>query len=160
MFLNMTGVTRGKGEDTSFRLESLPRIVITLVQPISTSSSLSCTKGTKRKLSSPIKPVKCMREDAECLNTTRLRGKGSYIPIRLEHLPTLVLCHLMQYLPHSALLNLSLTNSSLHSLVMKEWKGNSSLWRHITISHDLSPSRILSLKKALAGKKRFVRSIR
>ena len=86
------------------------------------------------------------------------RGQGN--PMCLEHLPSLVFCHLMQLLPHSALLNLSMTSSCLHSLVMREWKGNPSLWRHITISPTLSPTGLVSLKKALLGKKRFIRSIR
>ena len=162
MFINMNESKRGRGEATS--IYYLPRVVITQIHPnINTSFSL-CTPNPKRKLGGP-GPGPTMellsesqKVGREIMDTTEEGGDRNHIC--LEHLPSLVLCHLMQFLPHSALLNLSMTSSQLHSLVTREWKSNPSLWRHITISPTLSPSRFASLKKALLGKKRFIRSIR
>lgn len=153
---------RGRGEATS--IYYLPRVVITQIHPnINTSFSL-CTPNPKRKLGGP-GPGPTMellsesqKVGREIMDTTEEGGDRNHIC--LEHLPSLVLCHLMQFLPHSALLNLSMTSSQLHSLVMREWKCNPSLWRHITLSPTLSPPRLASLKKALLGKKRLIRSIR
>ena len=151
MFIKMNESKRGRGEATS--IYYLPRVVITQIHPTSTTNtSLSlCTPTSKRKLGGP-------GVVREIMDTTEDGGDSNHIC--LEHLPSLVLCHLMQFLPHSALLNLSMTSSQLHSLVTREWKSNPSLWRHITISPTLSPSRFASLKKALLGKKKFIRSIR
>ena len=102
--------------------------------------------------------AKSQKVVSELMDTTDDRGQRN--PMCLEHLPSLVFCHIMQFLPHSALFNLSMTSSCLHSLVMREWKSNPSLWRHITLSPTLSPTGVASLKKALLGKKRFIRSIR
>ena len=148
MFIKMNESKRGRGEATS--IYYLPRVVITQIHPTINTSSL-CTPTSKRKLGGP-------GVVREIMDTAEDGGDSNHIC--LEHLPSLVLCHLMQFLPHSALLNLSMTSSQLHSLVTREWKSNPSLWRHITISPTLSPSRFASLKKALLGKKRFIRSIR
>ena len=83
--------------------------------------------------------------------------------IRLENLPRLPLCHIMTYLPHSHLLNLSLTSKKLHELVKREWKYNPSLWHHITIPSNLTHSGLDSLKRALLDdqmKINLVQSIR
>lgn len=150
---------RGRGEATS--IYYLPRVVITQIHPTINTSSL-CTPTSKRKLGVPGATMELLSESQkvvrEIMDTAEDGGDSNHIC--LEHLPSLVLCHLMQFLPHSALLNLSMTSSQLHSLVTREWKSNPSLWRHITISPTLSPSRFASLKKALLGKKRFIRSIR
>ena len=93
-----------------------------------------------------------------------LQGKTGYRSVytstRLEHLPHSVFCRILELLPHSALLNLSLTSTGLHCLVMREWNFNPALWLHITLPPTLSPSAFLSLGKALIGKRRFIRSLR
>jgi len=159
MFIKMNESKRGRGEATS--IYYLPRVVITQIHPTINTSSL-CTPTSKRKLGVPGATMELLSESQkvvrEIMDTAEDGGDSNHIC--LEHLPSLVLCHLMQFLPHSALLNLSMTSSQLHSLVTREWKSNPSLWRHITISPTLSPSRFASLKKALLGKKRFIRSIR
>ena len=86
--------------------------------------------------------------------------KSVYTSTRLEHLPHSVFCRILELLPHSALLNLSLTSTGLHCLVMREWNFNPALWHHITLPPTLSPSAFLSLGKALMGKRRFIRSLR
>ena len=158
MFINMNEGKRGRGEATS--IYYYPRIVISRIHPTINTSISCCTPTTKRKSEASMElTVESEKVVSECMDTTDdSRGQGN--PMCLEHLPSLVFCHLMQLLPHSALLNLSMTSSCLHSLVMREWKGNPSLWRHITISPTLSPTGLVSLKKALLGKKRFIRSIR
>ena len=89
-----------------------------------------------------------------------LENRGKYPPLSLTDLPSLVFHQILEFLPHSALLNLSLTNSSLHFLVMREWQTNPSLWRHVTLAPSLAPPKLLSLKNALQEKRRFIRSIR
>jgi len=162
MFINMSECKRGRGEATSIlRLDFLPRIVITQIHPTTANTS---SPITKRKLGDQGASLGLLAESqkvaSEILDTFWTEGERESSHICLEHLPSLVLCHLLQFLPHSALLNLSMTSSHLHSLVMREWKSNPSIWRHITLSPSLSPSRLASLKKALLGKKRFIRSIR
>jgi len=158
MFINMNEGKRGRGEATSFYY--YPRIVVSRIHPTINTSISCCTPTTKRKSEACMElTAESEKVVSECMDTTDdSRGQGN--PMCLEHLPSLVFCHLMQLLPHSALLNLSMTSSCLHSLVMREWKSNPSLWRHITISPTLSPTGLASLKKALLGKKRFIRSIR
>ena len=151
---------RGRGDGIS--IYYLPRVVITQIHPTINTLSL-CTPNSKRKLEGPgATAMELLSKSQKVVNgiidTTENRGESSHIC--LEHLPSLVLCHIMQFLPHSALINLSMTSSQLHSLVMREWKSNPSLWRHITLSPTLSPHRLASLKKALMGKKKFIRSIR
>jgi len=165
MFINTGEGKRGRGEATAtsiFHLDCLPRIVITQIHP--TTINTNSSPAAKRKLGGPVASIRLLAESrkvaSEILDTFWTEGKGESSRFCLEHLPSLVLCHLMQFLPHSALLNLSMTSSCLHSLVMREWKNNPSIWRHITLSPSLSPSRLASLKKTLVGKKRFIRSIR
>lgn len=157
---------RGRGEETSTSIYlNLPRIVITQIHPtINTSLSL-CSPNSKRKLGSTGATTTELLSQSrklvrETIDKSEDRGGIKSNHICLQHLPSLVLCHLMQFLPHSALLNLSMTSSQLYSLVMREWRSNPSLWRHITLSPTLPPSHLASLKKALRGKKRFIRSIR
>ena len=165
MFINTGEGKRGRGEATAtsiLHLECLPRIVITQIHP--TTINTNSSPAAKRKLGGPVASIRLLAESrkvaSEILDTFWTEGKGESSRFCLEQLPSLVLCHLMQFLPHSALLNLSMTSSCLHSLVMREWKNNPSIWRHITLSPSLSPSRLASLKKTLVGKKRFIRSIR
>ena len=151
---------RGRGDGIS--IYYLPRVVITQIHPTINTLSL-CTPNSKRKLEGPgATAMELLSKSQKVVNgiidTTENRGESSHIC--LEHLPSLVLCHIMQFLPHSALINLSMTSRQLHSLVMREWKSNPSFWRHITLSPTLSPPRLASLKKALVGKKKFIRSIR
>ena len=83
--------------------------------------------------------------------------------ILLENLPLLPLCHIMTFLPHSSLLNLSLCSKKLYELIMREWNNNPSLWRHINIPSNLTRSGLYSLKRTLLSnqtKIRLVRSIR
>ena len=75
-----------------------------------------------------------------------------WTPMLLENLPRLPLCHIMRFLPHSALLNLSLSSKKLQALVMREWEKNPNLWRHLSISPNLSLSGLISLRKALLNK--------
>ena len=158
MFINMNEGKRGRGEATSFYY--YPRIVVSRIHPSINTSISCCTPTTKRKSEASMElTVESEKVVSEFMDTTDdSRGQGN--PMCLEHLPSLVFCHLMHFLPHSAHLNLSMTSSCLHSLVMREWKGNPSLWRHITISPTLSPTGLASLKKAILGKRRFIRSIR
>jgi len=160
MFINMNEGKRGRGDGIS--IYYLPRVVITQIHPTINTLSL-CTPNSKRKLEGPgATAMELLSKSQKVVNgiidTTEDRGESSHIC--LEHLPSLVLCHIMQFLPHSALINLSMTSRQLHSLVMREWKSNPSFWRHITLSPTLSPPRLASLKKALVGKKKFIRSIR
>lgn len=149
---------RGRGEAISYYF--YPRIVISRIHPTINTSISFCAPSTKRKPGATMElPAESQKVVSEFMDTADdIRRQGN--PMCLEDLPSLVFCHLMQLLPHSALLNLSMTSSCLHSLVMREWKENPSLWRHITLSPNLSPTGLASLKKALLGKKRFIRSIR
>jgi len=157
MFINLNEGKRGRREATS--IYYYPRIVVSRIHP-TINTSISCAPTTKRKPGATMELLyESQKVGSEFMDTTDdSRGQGN--PMCLEHLPSLVFCHLLQLLPHSALLNLSMTSSCLHSLVMREWKSNPSLWRHITISPTLSSTGLVSLKKALLGKKRFIRSIR
>ena len=64
----------------------------------------------------------------------------------LLHLPLVPLRHLLALLPHSSLLALACTCSSLHSLVMEEWRRSPSLWRHVTLPSSLSSTGLASLR--------------
>merc|ERR1712013_280498 len=79
-----------------------------------------------------------------------LENRGKYPPLSFTELPSLIFRQILEFLPHSALLNFSLTNSSLHFLVMHEWQ----------TAPSLAPSKLLSLKNALQQKRRLIRSIR
>ena len=81
-------------------------------------------------------------------------------PKLLEDLPRIVLCHIMSFLQHFALLNLALCSHKLHNLVMREWHNNPNLWRQITLSPTLSQRGFLSLNNALIGKKMNLRHIK
>ena len=82
--------------------------------------------------------------------------------ILLENLPRLAFCHILSFLSHLSLLNLSLSSKNLYGLVMREWNTNPSLWYHITISPDLSIGGFMCLWKIMKteNKLEFVRSIR
>ena len=64
----------------------------------------------------------------------------------LLHLPLVPLRHLLSLLPHSSLLVLACTCSSVHSLVMEEWRRSPSLWRHVTLPSSLSDTGLASLR--------------
>ena len=87
-----------------------------------------------------------------CFNSTHLNS------MMIENLPRLVLSQILSFLPHSSRINLSLSSKNLHKLVMMEWD-NPSLWRHITISPNLTHPGYLSLIKALLGTKMRVKNI-
>ena len=162
-------LTRGEGreevkDDTCLRLERiLPRVVITLAQPVREASPNSSPTSAKRKCEEPASGSKeelSERQNVVMKFVAALENRRKYPPLSLTDLPSLVFRQILEFLPHSALLNLSLTNSSLHFLVMKEWQTNPSLWRHVTLAPSLAPPKLLSLKNALQEKRRFIRSIR
>ena len=162
-------LSKGEGreevkDDTCLRLERiLPRVVITLAHPVREASSNSSPTSAKRKCEEPAPgPEEELRERQNVVVkfVAALENRGKYSPLSLTDLPSLVFRQILEFLPHSALLNLSLTNSSLHFLVMREWQTNPSLWRHVTLAPSLPPSKLLSLKNALQEKRRFIRSIR
>jgi hypothetical protein len=82
--------------------------------------------------------------------------------ILLEDLPRVILVHIMSYLSHSTLLNLSLSNTKLHDLVMREWNFNPQLWRHITIPPIFTLTQLQSLTRNLKrnSKLKFIRSVK
>ena len=149
-------LSRGEGreevkDDTCLRLERiLPRVVITLAHPVRKCEELA--KGSKGILSE--------RQNVVRMLVASLENRGKYPPLSFTELPSLIFRQILEFLPHSALLNFSLTNSSLHFLVMHEWQTNPSLWRHVTLAPSLAPSKLLSLKNALQQKRRLIRSIR
>ena len=77
----------------------------------------------------------------------------------LQDLPILVLSHIMSFLPHSCLRNLSFGNKKLRRLVMREWDNNPNLWHQITVSPTLSHSGFLSLKNELCGRQMKIRHV-
>ena len=150
-------------DDTCLRLERiLPRVVITLAHPLREASP-NISPSAKRKceeLAPRSKEELRERQNVVRKIVAALENRGKYPPLSLAELPSLVFRQVLEFLPHSALLNLSLTNSSLHFLVMKEWQTNPTLWRHVTLAPSLAPSKFLSLSNALQEKRRFIRSIR
>jgi len=162
-------LSRGEGrdevkDDTCLRLERiLPRVVITLAHPVREASPNISPANAKRKceeLAQGPKENFSERQNVVRKLVAALENRGKYPPLSLTELPSLVFRQILEFLPHSALLNLSLTNSALHFLVMEEWQTNPSLWRHVTLASSLAPSKLLSLKNALQEKRRFIRSIR
>ena len=162
-------LSRGEGreevkDDTCLRLERvLPRVVITLAHPVREASpNISPTKAKRKceELAQGSKDELRDRQNVVRKLVAALENRGKYPPLSFTELPSLIFRQILEFLPHSALLNFSLTNSSLHFLVMHEWQTNPSLWRHVTLAPSLAPSKLLSLKNALQQKRRFIRSIR
>ena len=162
-------LSRGEGregvkDDTCLRLERiLPRVVITLAHPVREASpNISPTKAKRKceELAQGSKDELRDRQNVVRKLVAALENRGKYPPLSFTELPSLIFRQILEFLPHSALLNFSLTNSSLHFLVMHEWQTNPSLWRHVTLAPSLAPSKLLSLKNALQQKRRLIRSIR